>query len=376
MSAVTGTTYDKKDLNFKDLKIFRPNNLYNHIEIETYKILYDLLTKLKQMDLNITTVESLTGGMIAKMLVDIPAFGPYIYGGFIVNDSDAKRMYLGVNTPDVYTAETAKQMAEGALNKSRTMVALAVTGKAGPYIKTDKPNALGRVHFGVSIRATAGYHTETVEYDAKTEKIFENEGHFVNYDVLDRSIYELGENKGNCPAVLGDCTTLTTSSYARDLIRLLTVLRACEFAFHVLINYERDVIIRMGKLDLSKMDDWKETKQYYQRLQNMHYDGLFNDCGEPTDVIEHHLETEPRKLYTPRNKEYNGYSTQKDCPPEINDYNLMQDGKVAVNNIIKYGELQPFEQAPSQKGGDNYYNDKYLKMKKKYITRKNQLIHP
>ena len=57
---------------------------------------YRLLLKLRELNLNVVTAESLTAGLIAKTLVDIPTFGSNVYGGIIVYDSDAKRKYLNV----------------------------------------------------------------------------------------------------------------------------------------------------------------------------------------------------------------------------------------------------------------------------------------
>jgi PncC family amidohydrolase len=100
--------------------------------------------------LNVVTAESLTSGQIIKTLADIPGGGAALYGGFCTYDTDAKRKMIGVRTQGVYCAETAKQMAEGALLNSRAMVALAVTGNSMPYY--DHKEHLGEVWFSVSIR--------------------------------------------------------------------------------------------------------------------------------------------------------------------------------------------------------------------------------
>src|SRR3989344_4684357 len=109
---------------------------------------HDLLVLLQRNNLNIVTVESLTAGLAASTLVDIPTFGANVYGGFIVYDSDAKRFFLGVKTPNVYSEKTSIQMASGALRHSRATVALAVTGHAGPSSKEN----LGVVDICVAIK--------------------------------------------------------------------------------------------------------------------------------------------------------------------------------------------------------------------------------
>ena len=114
---------------------------------------------LKRYGLTLVTAESLTAGMIAKTLIDVSSFGGNLYGGFVVYDSSAKRQWLNVTTPSVYSQETAKQMAQGALRNSRALVALAVTGNSQPY--PNHGEALGVVDAGLAIRTKTGMKTET-----------------------------------------------------------------------------------------------------------------------------------------------------------------------------------------------------------------------
>lgn len=106
---------------------------------------------LSRHDLNIVTAESLTSGMIAKMLIDIPRYGANVYGGFAVYDTDAKRKFLGVKTTGVYSHATAAQMALGALNASRATISVAVTGNA--MTMPDEVEHMGEVYIGVAIRS-------------------------------------------------------------------------------------------------------------------------------------------------------------------------------------------------------------------------------
>ena len=100
--------------------------------------------------LNIVTAESLTAGMITKTLVDIPGNGAAVYGGFVVYDTDAKRKFINVTTEGVYSILTAQQMAAGALENSRAMVGLAVSGNAMPF--PEDKEELGVVYIGVALR--------------------------------------------------------------------------------------------------------------------------------------------------------------------------------------------------------------------------------
>lgn len=129
-----------------------------------------LLVRLK---LNIITVESLTCGMIAKTLVDIPGSGAVVYGGFCTYDTDAKREMVGVRTRGVYSHATAEQMATGGLSNSRAMVAIAVTGNSMPY--PTENDLLGKVWIACAVRRADGSTTcnskmlnveETGEYGA------------------------------------------------------------------------------------------------------------------------------------------------------------------------------------------------------------------
>jgi nicotinamide mononucleotide (NMN) deamidase PncC len=109
--------------------------------------------------LKLATAESLTGGMIFSTLVDVPCGGKHKYGAFGVYDTEAKRTFLGVDAPDVYTHLCAHQMAVGVLRNSNASIAIAVTGNAMPLQGTkcnmDELKQLGEVFIGI-----AGYNTD------------------------------------------------------------------------------------------------------------------------------------------------------------------------------------------------------------------------
>jgi nicotinamide-nucleotide amidase len=118
-----------------------------------------------------TTAESCTGGLIIAALTDIPGSSAMVDRGFVTYSNEAKMEMLGVRaaTLDAHgavSAETAREMAEGALARSRADIALAVTGIAGPDGgSAEKP--VGLVWFGV---AHAGQRTVT------GMRVFENKG--------------------------------------------------------------------------------------------------------------------------------------------------------------------------------------------------------
>lgn len=97
----------------------------------------DFLDACKRQGVLAATAESCTGGQIIALLTDIPGASSMIDCGFVTYSNEAKQKMLGVKaeTLEAYgavSAEAAREMAEGALKKSRAGITLAVTGIAGP----------------------------------------------------------------------------------------------------------------------------------------------------------------------------------------------------------------------------------------------------
>lgn len=83
------------------------------------------------------TAESLTGGLIAAKLTDVPGSSDVVRGGVVSYSSDVKRDVLGVGRETLalcgaVSEETACAMAEGARRALACDVAVSVTGIAGP----------------------------------------------------------------------------------------------------------------------------------------------------------------------------------------------------------------------------------------------------
>jgi len=103
----------------------------------------------------VATAESCTGGMIISLLTDIPGSSSMVDRGFVTYSNEAKMDMLGVSqaTLDKHgavSAETAEEMAAGALRNSRAGIALSVTGIAGPDGGSpEKP--VGLVWFGLAL---------------------------------------------------------------------------------------------------------------------------------------------------------------------------------------------------------------------------------
>lgn len=96
-----------------------------------------LLERLQARGLTLATAESCTGGLIAAALTAIPGSSATVLAGFVTYSNGAKTAMLGV--PEAIIAsvgavseETARAMAEGALERSGADLAVSVTGIAGP----------------------------------------------------------------------------------------------------------------------------------------------------------------------------------------------------------------------------------------------------
>ena len=92
---------------------------------------------LRDQGLTLVTAESCTGGWIAKVVTDVPGSSTCFDRGFVTYSNPSKEELLGVRAETLaahgaVSAETAEEMARGALAHSRGDVALAVTGIAGP----------------------------------------------------------------------------------------------------------------------------------------------------------------------------------------------------------------------------------------------------
>ena len=89
------------------------------------------------------TAESCTGGLISSSVTDISGASAVFYGGVVSYDNSVKHRILGVKTETLerfgaVSEETAREMANGALQVLGVDFAVAVTGIAGPGGGTPK----------------------------------------------------------------------------------------------------------------------------------------------------------------------------------------------------------------------------------------------
>ena len=100
----------------------------------------------------LSTAESCTGGLLAKLVTDIPGASGIFPGGIVSYQNDIKINLLGVPKEVIdqkteVSAECAKAMADGAARLFGTDYALSTTGYAGPGGGT-KEHPVGTVYIG------------------------------------------------------------------------------------------------------------------------------------------------------------------------------------------------------------------------------------
>jgi nicotinamide-nucleotide amidase len=96
-------------------------------------------------------MESLTGGLLASMITDVPGSSRYFVGGVVAYSNEIKEQ-MGVprDILERYGAiseETARAMAHAARERLGADIGLGITGVAGPDMQEDKP--VGTVYMAI-----------------------------------------------------------------------------------------------------------------------------------------------------------------------------------------------------------------------------------
>jgi nicotinamide-nucleotide amidase len=121
---------------------------------ETYPLYVAQL--LKAAGLHVAVAESCTGGLLGKLLTDIPGSSAYVLGGVISYANSAKVRLLGVpeellRTQGAVSEEVARAMAEGVLQRSEADLSVGITGIAGPDGGSEQ-KPVGTVCFALASR--------------------------------------------------------------------------------------------------------------------------------------------------------------------------------------------------------------------------------
>lgn len=119
-----------------------------------------LIDLLRNKGLKCSLAESLTGGMIACGIVDVPGASDVFDGSIVSYSDDFKINVLGVPSKIIaqktaVSAECAESMASRALELSGSDIAVSVTGYAGPG---DGPDGTpcGTVYIGYADKNGSG----------------------------------------------------------------------------------------------------------------------------------------------------------------------------------------------------------------------------
>ncbi len=109
--------------------------------------------------LSLGLAESLTGGLAASRLVNVPGASNWFRGSVVSYASDVKFAVLGVPEGPVVSEQAAVAMAEGAQRVLGADVGLSVTGVAGPTEQDGRP--VGTVFVGL---ARPGHEGQAVQF--------------------------------------------------------------------------------------------------------------------------------------------------------------------------------------------------------------------
>ena len=111
-----------------------------------------VITVCREHGLTVATAESLTGGLVAAALTDVPGASDVVHGGIVAYVTQAKEQLLGVPAAvltehGAVSEPTARLMAAGAATVLAADWAVSTTGVAGPDSSEGHPP--GTVHIAV-----------------------------------------------------------------------------------------------------------------------------------------------------------------------------------------------------------------------------------
>lgn len=132
-----------------------------------------IATQFVSMGLSLGTVESCTGGNIAKQITDLAGASAYFKGSIIPYDTALKSNLLDVDPDEIQkystvSPEIAKALALGGQKKLSADYVLATTGIAGPT-KGDGQGEVGRVC--IAIASPGGVFVEEFSFGKTRERV-------------------------------------------------------------------------------------------------------------------------------------------------------------------------------------------------------------
>ncbi|KXO93927.1 CinA family protein [Tsukamurella pseudospumae] len=112
-----------------------------------------LVAALAERGQTVASAESLTAGLFAATIADVPGASAVLRGGLIVYATDLKASLAGVPSGDLERngpvhPDTARALADGARSRCGADWGVGLTGVAGPTEQDGVP--VGTVHLGIS----------------------------------------------------------------------------------------------------------------------------------------------------------------------------------------------------------------------------------
>ncbi|MBR3893938.1 MAG: CinA family protein [Clostridia bacterium] len=113
-----------------------------------------LVREFSRRGITVGSAESCTGGLIAKLITDVPGSSAVLAGAFVTYTNEIKIGVLGVDANVIardteVSASCAAEMASCARKRLGTTLAVSATGFAGPGGGTDD-DPVGTVYLGVA----------------------------------------------------------------------------------------------------------------------------------------------------------------------------------------------------------------------------------
>lgn len=113
----------------------------------------DIVKKLIDKKIRITTMESCTGGFLISSITDVEGASNITDGGFVTY-SNKQKIAMGVSeetikTYGVYSSETAAKMAEVCKIKMGSNIGIGVTGTLSNVDINNKDSVQGEVYFSI-----------------------------------------------------------------------------------------------------------------------------------------------------------------------------------------------------------------------------------
>lgn len=145
--------------------------VYAEGETPMEKVVGELLDSSKK---TFATAESCTAGLIAHRITEVPGSSSYFQGGVVAYADKSKRQLLGVDADllsrhGAVSNEVARAMAEGALAKFDSDVAVSTTGISGPGGGSDE-KPVGLVFIGLADKAGSEAHSFVISLDRKRHR--------------------------------------------------------------------------------------------------------------------------------------------------------------------------------------------------------------